>query len=100
MLLQVALDALKNVDREEQTAAQSLSDVLDRAGAAIRDAHDFVKYTLVKDPASFDSGTEKIEVRWHVWARKEGKLRERIKGISEARKSISATMMALNSLSL
>lgn len=98
--MQVANDVSKRTESNEHATSKQLLDVLDRAGAAIREAYDFIKFNLVKDPSSFDSNTEKIEVRWHVWARKEGKLRETVKRISEARSSISAAMMALNTISV
>ena len=74
--------------------------MLDRVQEVIQQLQDFIRHQLLKDPDSFDDETKQIDVRWHVWLRKEGKVREMASALSNSRQKIAIALAAMTAVSV
>ena len=99
-LLQVAEQAAISLNITENHLAYGLLRMLDNVKEVIQELLSFVRDDLLKEPDSFDNEAKPMEVRWHVWLRKEGKIRAMAATLSDSRHKIATALAAMTAISV
>ena len=99
-LLQVAEQAAIGSETQDNHLTSSLFRMFSRIKDVIQQLQDLIRHHLLKDPYSFDDETRKMDVRWHVWLRKESKIREMVSTLSDCRQKIGTAFVAMTAVSV